>query len=60
MPMETEKSNVSQAEEFKLLANEAFKGHHLFFCNLLIELLVNFLFNVHVLELLHPCDAYAF
>jgi len=25
--METEKSNVSKAEEFKLLANEAFNGN---------------------------------
>lgn len=46
--METEKSNVSQAEEFKLLANEAFKGYNLFFCNLLIGMLRHFLFNVHV------------
>lgn len=30
--METENSNISHAEELKVLANEAFKGINLSFC----------------------------
>lgn len=45
--METEGSDVSRAEELKVQANEAFKGHKSFFWNLLLRLLLIFLEDIY-------------